>query len=70
VKILSTKDTPASEWGPSGLVVTAPSYSEGKYCTMYYETNDVEMDLFEEWTKWYDPPLKDTLWNLVKDLSL
>jgi len=48
VKILSTKDTPASEWGPSGLVVTAPSYSEGKYCTMYYETNDVEMDLFEE----------------------
>ena len=37
---------------------------------MFYETNDVEMELLEERTRRFDPSLRDTLWNLIKDMNL
>ena len=67
-KILTVTEVPANEWTSTGLVIPSPDYSEGKYNTIYCETNDVELDVYEDRLKRYDPPLLDTLKALSKDM--
>jgi hypothetical protein len=60
-KALSTNEIDASDWESSGLVVTAPEYDSGEYCTQYCMTHDVEMALYDQRMKRKDPPMRETL---------
>ena len=60
-QVLSVRDVPASEWESTGLVEVAPDYGEGDYCTIYCVQNDVELDLYDQRLKRFDPPMQHTL---------